>query len=137
MSLSSPARKAAPSYSCNSPFSQKCPGCLPCPFGPPPKAAELSGCCPCAAGRTGVTGCGCSRASSSLSSLPNQSLPKRMGNAWALLAFSSGRALVISFSSAQSLFFHRTCSYSMSLKPLYQICKGWVWVLFPFFKTFF
>lgn len=73
------------------------------------------------------------RCRGSTSSLPNESRPKRMGNAWALLAFSSGRALVISFSSAQSLFFHRTCSYSMSLKPLYQICRGG----FGFFSLFF
>lgn len=77
------------------------------------------------------------RCRGSTSSLPDESLPKRMGNAWALLAFSSGRALVISFSSAQSLFFHRTCSYSMSLKPLYQICRGGFGFFSLFLKLFF
>lgn len=75
------------------------------------------------------------RCRGSTSSLPNESLPKRMGNAWALLAFSSGRPLVISFSSAQSLFFHITCSYSMSLN-LFIKFVGVGFISFPFFQLF-
>lgn len=55
-----------------------------------------------------------------------------MGNGWALLVFSSGRALVISFSSAQSLFSHKTHSNTVSSKPLYP--SFWGLVIFSLFS---
>lgn len=61
-----------------------------------------------------------------------------MGNGWAPFAFSSGRALVISFSSTQSLFFHKTDSNTVSLKPLYRSnLLGVGLVFFPFLFFFF